>query len=174
MRKKMVIIEALVLTLAVVALPIMTKAQVMSATVKVDGMSCPFCTYGVEKRLKKVEGVKSVSIDLKSGIATLTAVEDGSLSLSQIPVAVKKAGFTPGEIKATFLGVVQKDPKGRFVLESGKTGKKYILIGFNELSGKELQKFSKTSTPVEVTGIFQGKLEDLPELKPIDIRGVTR
>ena len=30
-----------------------TQAQVESLTVTVDGLACPFCAYGIEKKLKK-------------------------------------------------------------------------------------------------------------------------
>ncbi len=39
-----------------------TQAQVTSLTVSVDGLACPFCAYGVEKKLKRVEGVKSIDV----------------------------------------------------------------------------------------------------------------
>ena len=53
------------------------EAQVSRVTVAVDGMSCPFCAFGVEKRLKKVNGVDSVAVDLKSGLVKLTVQEGG-------------------------------------------------------------------------------------------------
>ncbi len=76
------------------------EAQVSGVTVAVDGMSCPFCAFGVEKRLKKVNGVDSVAIDLKSGLATLTVIKGKTIHVNQIPEAIKTAGFTPGEMPA--------------------------------------------------------------------------
>ncbi|MFV2008131.1 MAG: heavy-metal-associated domain-containing protein, partial [Longimicrobiales bacterium] len=35
------------------------------------GMSCPFCAYGVEKKLKKLDGVADLEIVLETGLATL-------------------------------------------------------------------------------------------------------
>jgi len=40
-----------------------TEAQIRAVTVSVDGMACPFCAYGVEKKLKRVVGVESITID---------------------------------------------------------------------------------------------------------------
>jgi len=72
-------------------------AQESTTTViQVDGLSCPFCTYGLEKQLKKVAGVESVSIDMKEGKATITMqhrVDDNALRQ-----AVEKAGFTARNI----------------------------------------------------------------------------
>ncbi len=42
--------------------------------IEVDGLSCPFCAFGLKKKLKKIEGVEKVD------------------------VSVKNAGFTPREI----------------------------------------------------------------------------
>lgn len=65
----------------------------------VHGMSCPFCAYGLEKKLRKIEGVDSLSIDFKTGRVTL-AVPDGSkVTDEQIRDLVKDAGFEVMEIK---------------------------------------------------------------------------
>ena len=65
-----------------------------TATIRVDGLSCPFCAYGLEKHLKKIAGVEGVDINMKSGKAVVhlkpgTRVNDAALN-----EAVQKAGFT--------------------------------------------------------------------------------
>ncbi len=45
---------------------------------KVKGLTCPFCAYGLEKKLKKVKGIESVSIDLEKDQATVL-VKEGSV-----------------------------------------------------------------------------------------------
>ncbi|MFQ5798685.1 MAG: heavy-metal-associated domain-containing protein, partial [Bacteroidota bacterium] len=67
--------------------------------IRVDGLSCPFCALGLEKNLKKIEGVTSVTIKLKEGITTLEVKDGGDLSDEEIKQRVKDAGFTPREIK---------------------------------------------------------------------------
>lgn len=63
-------------------------------TLEVDGLACPFCAYGVEKRLYAVDGVQSVETDIKSGVVIVT-VEDGKpLTEAVAKKAVKDAGFT--------------------------------------------------------------------------------
>ncbi len=64
---------------------------------EVQGLSCPFCAYGLEKKLKKLDGVNSVSIDLKSGEVELSA--DRELTREQVEKAVKKAGFRLGAFR---------------------------------------------------------------------------
>ena len=65
----------------------------------VDGLSCPFCAYGLEKNLKKVTGVERVDIDMKTGKATAFLKPDANIDDSVLREAVKKAGFTARDIK---------------------------------------------------------------------------
>lgn len=61
---------------------------------QVDGLACPFCSYGIEKRLTAVDGVESVEIDIEQGRAVVTMTEGGRLSEDQARQAVSDAGFT--------------------------------------------------------------------------------
>lgn len=70
-----------------------------SVSITVKGLACPFCVHGLEKKLKKVKGVHGVSIDLKSGISKVTYAKGSSPDLAALRTAIKKAGFTPGEVK---------------------------------------------------------------------------
>lgn len=87
-------------------------AQVREATVVVRGMSCPFCAFGVEKKLGAVPGVGRVKLTMKTGRAELRAVEGGSIELAAVPGAVRKAGFTPGALEAVATGVVRRSGGG--------------------------------------------------------------
>jgi len=64
------------------------------AMIQVDGLSCPFCAYGLEKNLKKVNGIESVDIDMKTGKATVIIKSDMQVDDQALRKAVKKAGFT--------------------------------------------------------------------------------
>ena len=71
MRKGISLMQIVFVAITVFLTPSLVQAQIYSLSVVVEGMSCPFCVYGVEKKLKKVEGVKSVIISMKDGVATL-------------------------------------------------------------------------------------------------------
>jgi len=64
------------------------------AIIQVDGLSCPFCAYGLEKNLKKVSGVKTVKMDMKTGKATVALKSGVQVNDATLTEAVKKAGFT--------------------------------------------------------------------------------
>lgn len=71
-------------------------------TISVDGLSCPFCVYGLEKKLKKVKGVKTVKVELQNGLAVVTLKAgqpvDTEKTKAAFRAAVKKAGFTARKI----------------------------------------------------------------------------
>ena len=66
--------------------------------VRVDGASCPFCAFGLEKRLGHLEGVTEVKIEMKAGKAIVTVKEGATVSEQALRQAVEEAGFTPREI----------------------------------------------------------------------------
>mgnify|MGYP000303644257 CR=1 FL=1 len=41
----------------------------------VDGLACPFCAYGIEKRLNKVDGVTDVQVDVGESLVRVTLEE---------------------------------------------------------------------------------------------------
>ncbi|MDX8410252.1 MAG: heavy metal-associated domain-containing protein [Mariprofundaceae bacterium] len=68
--------------------------ETQSAIIQVDGLSCPFCAYGLEKNLKKVAGVKDVDTDMKAGKVVVELKSEAEVSDDDLRHAVKKAGFT--------------------------------------------------------------------------------
>ena len=72
----------------------MTLAAGTQYDLRVDGLSCPFCAYGIEKKLKKTEGVESVDIDLHRGLVIVKTREGVKLTEAQMKRLVKDAGFT--------------------------------------------------------------------------------
>ncbi|MCG8612545.1 MAG: cation transporter [Pseudomonadales bacterium] len=62
--------------------------------VGVDGLACPFCAYGIEKQLQKLDGVQSVEVDVGKGNVVVTMKDDRQLRREQVEQAVKKAGFS--------------------------------------------------------------------------------
>lgn len=72
----------------------LTLAAGTQYDLRVDGLSCPFCAYGIEKKLKKTAGVKSVDVDLERGVVTVKTGEGATLTEPQLKRLVKEAGFT--------------------------------------------------------------------------------
>ena len=59
----------------------------------VDGLACPFCTYGIEKQLRKLDGVADLDTDIAQGLIKIRMNEGKSLTEAEAEKAVKKAGF---------------------------------------------------------------------------------
>lgn len=67
--------------------------------IRVDGLSCPFCAYGLEKKLKKVDGATDLHIELEEGLVSFVVPKDKKPSVESLRKVVTDAGFTPREIK---------------------------------------------------------------------------
>jgi len=70
--------------------------------VEILGMSCPFCAYGVEQKLKRLDGVEDLDVQLETGIATLRLADGADVSNETLVKAVKEAGFEVVAIRRTF------------------------------------------------------------------------
>lgn len=61
---------------------------------RVDGLACPYCAYGIEKKLKAIDGVEKIDIDLEAGLVVVDVVEGVELSEPQMKTLFQDAGFT--------------------------------------------------------------------------------
>lgn len=61
---------------------------------RVDGLTCPFCAYGIEKRLLKLDGVASVETHVADGVVVVSMDEGARLTEAAARRAVQDAGFT--------------------------------------------------------------------------------
>ncbi|AMO96329.1 copper-translocating P-type ATPase [Collimonas fungivorans] len=72
----------------------MSSTSAIQATefqLPIDGMSCASCVSHVEKALRKVSGVREVSVNLATELATVQA--DGATTVAPLVAAVEKAGY---------------------------------------------------------------------------------
>jgi len=60
----------------------------------VDGLACPFCAYGIEKQLSRVDGVETVETDVRAGKVVVTLRDGATLDEERARTAVESAGFT--------------------------------------------------------------------------------
>ncbi len=80
-------------------LPVAAFAAQTQYQLRVDGLACPFCAYGIEKELKRTEGVAGIAIDINAGIVTVTMTEGATMAEAKASQIVKDAGFTLGSFK---------------------------------------------------------------------------
>ncbi len=72
--------------------------DLQKATLRVDGLACPFCAYGVEKKLQKIEGVEKLDIKINDGLVVIYFQENAKIDKKLITQKVKEAGFTLRDI----------------------------------------------------------------------------
>lgn len=65
-----------------------------SYQIEVAGLACPFCAYGIEKKLSAIDGVDRVETNIKAGTVTVTMKDGAGLDKATAERAVKRAGFT--------------------------------------------------------------------------------
>lgn len=86
--------------LMVTALGLFAAASAGAASpeyrIHVNGLACPFCAYGIEKKLGEIKGVEKVETDVAAGSVTVTMADGNALDESAAAQAVKEAGFGLG------------------------------------------------------------------------------
>jgi len=61
---------------------------------RVDGLACPYCAYGIEKKLKTIDGVEKIDVDLGKGLVTVDVRKGVKLTEPKMIQLFKEAGFT--------------------------------------------------------------------------------
>ncbi len=95
----------LAFTLFAIALLLAPQSEAQSSdllpdvTVGVDGLTCPFCAYGIEKKMLEIEGVSEVAIQLDAGTVELWLNAGAVVSENRIREAVDQAGFEVRDIR---------------------------------------------------------------------------
>jgi copper chaperone len=68
-----------------------SDATVATYAVRIDGMHCESCVKAITAKVVKVEGVRSCTVDLEGGSATIDAVP---AAMPTVRTAIAKLGFT--------------------------------------------------------------------------------
>lgn len=76
------------------AVPLAADEDKPVYTLQVDGLACPFCAYGIEKQIQRIDGVESVTTDIGSGAVVITMTPGMTLEEAEAKRAVEAAGFT--------------------------------------------------------------------------------
>ena len=73
---------------------VQAKGQEERVIIKVAGLYCPFCSYGLEKHIKKIKGFSKIKINIKKGTAEVDFKPGTQVSKKSIETAVEDAGFS--------------------------------------------------------------------------------
>jgi copper chaperone CopZ len=127
-------------------------AQVLEVTVSVDGMACPFCAFGVEKKLRGVDGAGKIDVSMKDGTATITAQEGRSVEVGQVPEAIRDAGFSPGTIRISARGWIAADSKSIYLQADGQ---RFLLSGVEDGLEEQIKAAQERQEAVVLHGIIR-------------------
>jgi len=76
-----------------------TEPERVYIKIEIKGMACPYCAFGMEKKLKEVSGVDNVEIELKEGLAYISTPIDQKPLETLLKHIITNAGFTVGVIE---------------------------------------------------------------------------
>lgn len=101
----MVILAALLISHSFLAAQTAGKNESKpKVTVQVDGLTCPFCAYGLEKRIQKIPTVQESIISLEDGIVELIPRAGQHIDIDEVKAAVIAGGFTPRGVQVALAG----------------------------------------------------------------------
>jgi len=61
---------------------------------RVDGLACPYCAYGIEKKLAAIDGVHNLDVDLENGLVSVDVNDGVVLTEAAMRQLFDDAGFT--------------------------------------------------------------------------------
>ena len=170
--KRWLLVFGIIIFLTGSFLPRAAHSQIIEVTVTVEGLACPFCAYGIEKKLKKVEGVSSIDVQMEKGIVIITGKRDLSVNFEQVPGAVKDSGFSLKQMKVRVTGTARQDG-GRFLLQYGGPGGLLFVDGMKADLKGQFSQYAGNGKTVEAQGIVQEKPEGAWTLVPESLKGVS-
>lgn len=116
---------------ALLSLTPSASAQLQHVEQLVYGMDCKPCAVGVQRRMERLDGVKTVELRLNRGTATLELEPKNEVTLHAIRDSIRRGGFSPQHAFVKVAGVITLDDDGSRILTFG-TNERYRLIAADE------------------------------------------
>jgi len=105
-------------------------AEYRSIQMRVYGLDCGLCARGVAASVERLPGVKSVDVDVKTGMVDIVLVPGNTFKLSELRKRIRENGFRPmegtvtairayevGEVSTTRTSVATIADQSQFVFE---------------------------------------------------------
>jgi len=65
---------------------------------KVDGMYCQMCAYGLQSSLKEMQGVKDAKVDYDGKTCRVEMIDGKVADIDAINKLIIESGFAPGDV----------------------------------------------------------------------------
>ena len=89
--------------------PSVSRSELLEAELTIAGMTCAFCAFGIEKKLRGVEGVRDVTVLLDEGQIRLVLSPANAATPRGIQAAVKDAGFKLSQLELQVRGKLMSE-----------------------------------------------------------------
>lgn len=76
--------------------------QISKAELQVNGLTCSMCSRATETSLKSLGFIETITPDLNRNVFVITFKADQQVNMDQIREKVQDAGFSVGDLSATF------------------------------------------------------------------------
>ena len=152
-----------------IGIPVTSQAEILEAELQVNGMSCPFCAFGIEKKLRRVDGVHEVDVLLDEGRVRLTFRANNAATVDALEDAVGKAGFQLSGMKLKVQGTLIAEDLNP-ILEAGGKVRFRLLESDNgrmkPISGEALERLQRAAGNgrLVVNGIVHPHVDGPPGL----------
>lgn len=132
MKNKNSIIAIIGLTLFFFTFLRISFAEVKKVEVGIDGLSCPFCVWGLRQQMKGIKAIDELEVSLKKSMVRFILKENSPLSIEEIKDAVKKAGFSVRDVRIEAVGKII--PYGEFqALKVSGSNQAFVLDSLEEI-----------------------------------------
>jgi copper chaperone CopZ len=102
---------AIGLTFLLVLFPAPARAQVEEVKITVDGLTCNLCAAGLDRSLRKVDGVTGVKVTLATQVATMRLKPGVRVAPDQLRAAVERAGQSLVGVEVRLRGTLQRSER---------------------------------------------------------------
>lgn len=94
--------KRLMLILTLLGVSLLANAAETRYELCVDGLACPYCAYGIEKKIKALDGVDKSSIEIKlnEGLVAFQADTRAPITAESLKTLINDAGFTLRQYQA--------------------------------------------------------------------------
>lgn len=93
--------KQLFISLLLILSGITASAQNDQFVLRVEGLGCVFCAYGLDDKLQTIEGISDLQIDIETGKVSFAVPVATALTLAGAEEKVVESGYTPRAVKVT-------------------------------------------------------------------------
>lgn len=133
-------------------------------TLRINGMACPFCAYGLEKKLSLLEGYvdNTYKVDINAGKVSFGWKPAQPLKLKKLSQTVEDAGYTLKNVTGTFVGTPAKQDDRYFLNLPKPVNQRFFLyepkvVKKMKLSDEQLHK--RTGHPSMLSSEVRKRLD---------------